>query len=1156
MSTLLVTMLTALTTWAADWTVNIAPVALTPGDTVYMQNVGTGRYFGGGEAWGTQAVVNPLSSAAKCIVVQLEDGTYQIKNNAGAAGWMAGEHDNIFYRQPEDGTLGKGNKGCYVDYSTAWNEAASKWAIVNVGNNVYTLQVPNLEAYQLTEESTATDSLYGYFPSQYLGVNRSHATSYKSGNTWGLYYDVVYADSAANCQFVFLPIDITNAKANLLQFVEGADAAGIDVTAAAALLADADATVEAVEAEASRLSDAIEQAASPSNPQDLTAKYISNPTPIASGTPAGWTVLNRDGSAATTGSSSDGLGEFWNSWGTSLNYTIHQLPAGVYRFTAIALTRTGMHGKFFAGSDTIDIATVDAGSVNSRSGAATWFTKDADGDGVLNGTNVIELVLTEPADIQIGLMSDTGTVSVASNDAWTVWREFKVESLGQSLETFQYVNSSILQQLEALLATDPVYTATIYEACKAYAEAGKAAADRETSAANYLKAREQLKALQTNVAAWARLAQVSYDAEDESWQLNNGEVVQELTAEADIMVADHTASTEEVIAMTQKILDTLDQCRKSSYAAGDDVTSLIVNPTFNDETVSPSAEQPQSKEGWSGATFGSGGTPDLRLCEVWAANFDTYQDITGMQPGAYELSIQAYMRPATIEASWTNYQAGQTEVPAWIYIGKTSKRIHNILDFTWPSPQDSETDNWAQPESGVYVPNTMSTSYTVMSADADVYNNTVVGLVTENGGTMRIGIKAQDPDQTANRWIIFHDFTMRYLGNDAASIKPVLAEKIAEMKAITDPMSANEKALLTAALTVADEAAAGTDGTAMLKAYAGLTSLEDTVTASVNAYKELQSSLDSLKNMSQTGASDAAIATANNLISQVTTAISEGSIAILDVPAKQAEMAKARKALMVKEGSDDAPADYTSWIVNPTFNDLSGWTVNKTQGNAPAVSSNAAELWNASGDIYQDITDLPEGTYQVKVKGFFRQVGAQRAWLELIGDSVQDVSRASVYANFDKAELPLWATREYKDVFSATGTGWYEAIDSTTTDSTRYFLPNNRANARVMFDANCYQMSFYTYVNETGLLRIGFGNDTYTSADWLVTTDWELYYLGKNSAHATETGISNIADDEKVSFDEIYSVDGRRVGTLQKGVNIVRGKTAAGKVVTKKIILK
>lgn len=1153
LSMLFVMMVTALTAWADDWTVNISPVELKPGDTVYVQNVGTGRYIGGGEAWSTQAVVNPLASAAKCIIVKLDDGTYQIKNDA--AGWLRNEtNENIIYRQPNDGTLGKGIKGCYVDYSTAWNEAASKWAIANVGNNVYTFQVPNLEAYQLTEESTSEDSLKGYIAGEYLGVNRTHKSEAKGdGITWGLYYDVVYADSAANCQFVFLPVAITNAKAKLLQAVENASSAGLDVTAAAALLADAEASVEAVTAEANRLSEEVEQAATPTNPQNLTDKYISNPTPIKTGTPTDWTVVNMDGSSASTGSSSDGLGEFWNARGVSLKYTIHQLPAGVYRFTAIALTRTGMYGKFFVNNDSVNVATVSSDKVNSRAGAAEWFTQDDDNDGVLNGTNVISLVLPEAADVTIGLMSDTLT-----SDYWMVWREFKLESLGTGVESFQYVSKDLLTQIQAIQDDDKAeYTASIMEDALSYANAGINATSKEEAAQNYMKAKAFYDDLKLNIVAWKTLADVADDALNESYQLAYGENVQLVCEEAVMMMDERTASTDEVNAMIQKIKDALDEARKSSYMAGDDVTNLIKNPTFNDETVAPSKDQPQSKEGWTGATFGSGGTKDLRLCEQWASDFNTYQDIKGLQPGAYKLSIQAYMRPSTAADSWTAWKAGNKEVPAWIYIGQTEQRIHNICDFTWSSAQDDATDDWVTLEDGVVIPNTMSTSYTVMSADADVYNNSVVGLVTEQGGTMRIGIKAQDPNATAHRWVIFHDFTMTYLGSDVEYVKPVLDAKIAELKAITDPMSANEKAILDAALATADEATAGSDGIAMLKAYAGLTSVVDTVNASINAYKALQSSLDSLTNMSQDGASDEAIQNANNLIDEVKAAITDGSIAILDVPAKQAEMEKARKALMMKEGSDDAPADYTAWIVNPTFeNGFTGWTVNKTQGNNPTASDNCAEIWNASADVYQEITGLPEGTYQVKLKGYFRQIGARRAWLELIGDSVQDISRAKIYANWEVIKPNNWATREYKDQFSATGTGWYEAVDSTNIDSLRYFLPDTRANARIMFDANAYQLSGFTYVNESGLLRIGFADDVYTSADWFVTTDWELYYYGKNSSHSTETGINDPANGENVKFDEIYSVDGRRMGVLQKGVNILRGKTADGKLVTKKVVLK
>ena len=164
LSMLVVLTTTAMTAWAADWTVKIKPVALTLNDTVYMLNVATGRYFSSGEAWGTQAVVSPLSGAAQVCIEQFEDGTYQIKNNA--QGWKhynyATNHKmNSAWRQPKDGSMGQGVKGCFVDWSTGWIEKDAKWAIEDVGGNVYRFSIPNTEAYQLTEESSAASFTSG-----------------------------------------------------------------------------------------------------------------------------------------------------------------------------------------------------------------------------------------------------------------------------------------------------------------------------------------------------------------------------------------------------------------------------------------------------------------------------------------------------------------------------------------------------------------------------------------------------------------------------------------------------------------------------------------------------------------------------------------------------------------------------------------------------------------------------------------------------------------------------------------------------------------------------------------------------------------------------------------------------------------------------------
>ena len=1176
---LFVMMVTALTAWADDWTVNINPVALTPRDTVYVKNVGTGRYIGGGEAWGTQAVVNPLTSAAKCVIVALDDGTYQIKNDA--AGWLRSgtTNENILYRQPNDGTLGSGVKGCYVDYSSAWSKAASQWAVNNVGNNVYTFQVPNLEAYQLTEESTAADSLTGYIAGEYLGVNRSHKSEYTDGGiTWGLYYDVVYADSAANCQFIFLPVAITNAKAKLLQLVENASAASIDVTAAAALLANADATVEDVTAEANRLSEEIEQAATPTNPQDLTSKYISNPTPIAKGTPDGWTVCYRDGSSASTGDTSDGVGEVWNDGGVILKYTINQLPAGVYRFTAIALTRTGMYAKFFVNNDSVNVATVASDKVNNRSGAATWFTQDEDEDGVLNGTNVISLVLPETADVTIGLMSDTLT-----SDYWMVWREFKLESLGTGMESFQYISKDLLKQIQAIKDDATAqYTASIMDNAYTYATAGVKATTKAEAVENYTKAKAFYDDLKLNILAWKTLADVAASAEEESWQLANNEALQAACVEANHMISDLAASTDEVNAMITNIKQALDEARKSSYTAGDDVTILITNPTFNDETKDATYAQPQSTTGWIGASgIGSGWITDTRLAEVYDQDCDIHQDLMGLKKGAYRLSIQAFYRPAG--ASSANYQAylnGDSLTQAYIYMGLTQQRVKSIYAHTFPESitSMSRENHWVNvgSDEAAYVPNTMDEAYVCFNGSYDGeqdaaydnnYRNVVYGVVTENGGTMPIGFKIENHASTS--WVVFRDFRLEYLGNDPVYIQPVLENKINEAKTdyLGKKMIAADKTAIDNAVAAGEAALTANDGDAMMDAFTAIADAEAAAETSISAYEQLAASYDSLTaqyDAYSDKASQDVLTKAQTLINEVKDMLNNGTIDVADIPAKQEEMKTVRKALMMLSGSDDEPANFTSWIKNPTYGSATGWTVDKTSGDGtPGIQYNTMEIWNATADVYQDIYDLPEGTYEVKVQSLFRPVSADEAWADLLGDSIENYGeRASIYANWDAITPSYWCSKYDPDKYSWT-TGIYvdmnDTLSVTETDTTfvTYHFANTRQAAEYQFQMNYYPVqSFYTYVGSDGHLRLGFKNTEHKVQDWFVVSNWELYYYGANSSHASATGISDINNSDDAKISEVYTVDGRRVNGLQKGLNIVRAKTANGQIVTKKIVVK
>lgn len=142
------------------------------------------------------------------------------------------------------------------------------------------------------------------------------------------------------------------------------------------------------------------------SPIDVTDWYIVNPAP-----------MNKNGWEGTNfGGSSDGVCEYWNVSPAEFHQAIN-LPAGIYKLTAIALTRTGMDGKIYAGDNSVNIATVESGTVNSRAQAANWFAAG-------NGVNEVFFQMEDAGEITIGLIADE-----TSGDHWTVWKNFKLEMI-------------------------------------------------------------------------------------------------------------------------------------------------------------------------------------------------------------------------------------------------------------------------------------------------------------------------------------------------------------------------------------------------------------------------------------------------------------------------------------------------------------------------------------------------------------------------------------------------------------------------------------------------------------------------------------------------------------------------------------------------------
>jgi hypothetical protein len=290
----------------------------------------------------------------------------------------------------------------------------------------------------------------------------------------------------------------------------------------------------------------------------------------------------------------------------------------------------------------------------------------------------------------------------------------------------------------------------------------------------------------------------------------------------------------------------------------------------------------------------------------------------------------------------------------------------------------------------------------------------------------------------------------------------------------------------------------------------------------------------------------------------------DGDIDLDSISAWQYRLHKAYIQLMSKTGTDDAPANYTAWIVNPSYsNELNGWTPiwYDITGEMDADHS-TAQGWAASFDCYQDITDLPEGTYLVKVKNFFCPNSFDEGWNNFTaGKADEGVQRGVIYANSQSATANNIYYYGESALSNPTDNGedWLSKTPDDNKNVT-YYYPHNRAAARARFsDASCteYQTEFYTYVAKDGKLRLGFKNEYEQGEDWFVLSDWELFYLGPNSIHKPVIdGISHVDEDSEVVTDAIYTVDGRRVETLQPGVNIVRGHNAQGRIVTRKVYVK
>lgn len=187
------------------------------------------------------------------------------------------------------------------------------------------------------------------------------------------------------------------------------------------------------------------------------------------------------------------------------------------------------------------------------------------------------------------------------------------------------------------------------------------------------------------------------------------------------------------------------------------------------------------------------------------------------------------------------------------------------------------------------------------------------------------------------------------------------------------------------------------------------------------------------------------------------------------------------------------------------------------------------EKFNCPFDIWQEIDGLPEGDYTLSCSAFYRTGGIEAAY-EAYQKHTTDTQLAKLYMNKKATTvLNLFSCDDY--TYSP-----YTYPDNLST-------ANEAFNAQHLYDGN----SVSIHLNEGETLRVGLRKLQTVVFDWVAFDNFRLRKEGTATAVISQHDSHN-----PVVRTELYSLDGRRLSTQQRGVGIVKKVHADGSVTIEK----
>ena len=1025
----------------AQWTKPAAPAvaSLSTNQSCYLYNKDADGFYVGANDYGTRASVSQTSGYEVKIEQGTESDSYYISSYV-LEGWMKNSWGYMFLDN---------FSAIYTD-NTKEGKPNNQYTFVSQGDGTYKIGLSNKNS-----TFTATD-----YPTAFLGVNKAkkdtrlYFCDYENGD-----------EQESDCQLVWYfvtPDDYTAYVASIIiynaamelgeQITIAKATVGVDadvLSASEALYNNTSSTAEAMTTQAQKLRDAIMaaayHAASLENPVEVLVNQ-SIATNFSDEQTTGWTsTTNAQNKGAGNGHNAKDYSvtgnhyENWNDGAMSVgkvSATAVKLPAGVYRFEALAFTSTGAGLNLYAGAAQKPVTSTLI-DIESPTEVYTYC-----GGG----------------EMEIGLNL------FAKGPNWIGLDNVQLYYLGDSDESYEKL-------LEEIMLLEPDYEALFddEEACaQASVRATYTAAKNTVESAQTSQARAQAvddfmaasKAMASSVAAYGAYKKVFDEATDFVGSTTSESTEVALLSDyigddekeegayngngGALYVLENALLNDEQITAELAYLNKLFlDAKANAKEDGDDCTDLLQNPDFT------------ADGGWQGKTNSSitwpAGREDYRLVEVVNAVCDIYQNLNNLQNGLYEFTLQAAVRPD--DGAYDEANVNAIKAHAYINDFKTSIPAGLIPDDVTLNSQEDASDAFA----------------------ADKFPVTVYGLVTE--GKMKIGFSNELRVADGMRlWaggakLTFRGKNPEVLASVIASLTPVAQELLTqyagspELNALSDAIA---------------EAASADDA---YKALIAMKAAMDNVQEGVDLYGKLKVALTSLSAAIEENPSSSKAAAAQNILDAAQAAYDSKTYG--NAEAEQAISDLNAAAVSVRMGDDTAseynPTDCTNLIVNPTFDPakgdkntgvIEGWTTTAMNGYKQySVSYNRAPF-----ELNQKLTGLKKGKYRVTVHTYYR------AHLTTLYAQTSEKKYTKPVLNLTEGAVAA------ADVPESAG--------NTYTLTSGLIAPDGTTPTVAFFNAGYYLNTLEFFVGEDGEATIGLSKANTFDNDYEVVGAWNLYYLG------------------------------------------------------------